>query len=78
MIEEPRPSKPATEWQCICGKWVPIGYSRHTHAVPKRPAFSDLHAMRLAQEAGLLGVVPDALDAIEITHVLRTKEMPTR
>lgn len=67
-----------TEWQCTCGKWVPIGYSRCVHSTPRQPAFADLHAMRLAQEAGLSGVVPDVTETFDVTYVLRTKDMPTR
>lgn len=68
-----------TEWQCTCGAWVPVGYSAHPHVAPKALDFEQLHAMRSAAEAGLSGVVPDALnDDVTITKVLRTKEMPTR
>lgn len=38
-----------------------------------------MHRMRQAQEAGLVGVVPDAIDGeAKITKVFRTKEMPVR
>lgn len=67
------------EWQCTCGAWVPVGYSRHSHFALRPAPFEHLHAMRIAAEAGLSGVVPDALESELITtHVLRTKEMPTR
>lgn len=68
----------ALEWQCTCGAWVPVGYGRHSHYAAKPVKFEDLIAMRVASEAGLEGVVPDVLDAGEITNVYRTKEMPTR
>lgn len=68
-----------SEWQCTCGAWVPIGYSHHPHTVAKEVKFADLHAMRVAQEAGLEGVVPNVLnDDMEVVRVWRTKEMPTR
>lgn len=71
--------RPLSEWQCTCGAWVPIGYSRHPHFKAKSPRFEDLHAMRIAMEAGLEGVVPDVLaDDCEVTTVWRTKESPVR
>lgn len=74
------PTEP-TEWQCTCGTWVPIGYSRHSHVVSKRLSFEELHAARARHESGMIlagmSLLPDA-DTVEITHVLRTKEMPTR
>lgn len=67
------------EWQCTCGRWIPVGYSQHVHAEAPEPSFAQMHDMRRAAEAGLEGVVPDAFTtAAERTVVLRTKEMPTR
>lgn len=72
-------SESPTEWQCTCGTWIPVGYSRHTHFAAKPAAFQDWHAMRIAEEAGLKGVVPDAAETeLVATHVLRTKDMPVR
>lgn len=69
-----------TEWQCTCGKWVPIGWSRHPHFwAAEAASFEQLHAMRRAQEAGLSRIVPDALAGAQpVTYVLRAKDMPTR
>lgn len=69
---------PPTEWQCTCGKWVPIGYSRCTHLHPKPLTLTleQMHEMRRRDELGLLHGTD--LDEVEITHVLRTKDMPTR
>lgn len=64
-----------TEWQCTCGKWVPIGYSRHTHLYPKPLTLEQMHEMRRRDPT--LQHVPD-IDDVEIAHVLRTKDMPTR
>lgn len=67
------------EWQCTCGRWIPVGYSQHVHADTTEPTFEQMHAMRRAAEAGLEGVVPDAFTATaQRTVILRTKEMPTR
>lgn len=66
-----------TEWQCTCGAWVPMAYGRHPHLKTTPAAFADLHAARIAQEAGLS--VPDATEGETVLqYVWRTPEMPTR
>lgn len=68
-----------TEWQCTCGRWIPVGYSQHVHAEAVEPSFEKMVEMRRAAEAGLEGVVPDAFTtAAERTVILRTKDMPVR
>lgn len=68
---------PPTEWQCTCGTWVPMAYGRHPHLHTAPAAFADLHAARIAQEAGLS--VPDATEGETVLqYVWRTPEMPTR
>ena len=68
-----------TEWQCTCGAWLPRGYSHHPHVETKAASLADLRAMRAAQESGLTGVVPDALNTeTTVTRVWRTKEMAVR
>jgi hypothetical protein len=70
---------PTTEWQCPCGAWVPVAWSHHPHVETKSASLADLKAMRAAQEAGLTGVVPDALAAEGVVRrVWRTKESRTR
>lgn len=70
-----------TEWQCPCGAWVPIGYSRHPHVVSRQKTFEELHAGRANHESGMIleamALHPDA-DKVDIINVLRTKDMPTR
>lgn len=68
-----------TEWQCTCGAWLPVGYSRHPHYTTTPKPFEALYAMRRAAEAGLSGAASDSFEAELITtYVLRTKGMPTR
>lgn len=79
MTEQPRPDKPATQWQCTCGKWIDVGWSHHPHIETEHATLAEMHAMRRAQESGLSGIVPDALEReTKITKVFRTKEMPVR
>jgi hypothetical protein len=60
---------PEREWQCDCGKWVPCGYSRHTHIA--EPTLQDMIAARSA------GVAEPETFA-HLTIVYRAKRHPTR
>ena len=67
------------EWQCTCGKWIPVGFSRHVHMEERRPTFDQMHEMRRAQESGLSGITPDYFEKQHSTEtVFRTKDMPVR
>lgn len=67
------------QWQCPdCGQWLDDGWSRHVHVSQPEPSLTDMRAMRLAEESGLVGIVPDAFDKVATTTYWRTGKEPKR
>ncbi len=63
---------PPTEWQCSCGKWVPIGFGRHTHVELLPLPTADMIAARAE------GHSFDTMEAAKMTWVYRNKGHETR